>query len=131
MVAVCERNAGVVQAGDDGRDAGHDFEGNFRRRQFTGFLAPAAEDVGIATLEPHDAFALARLGDDERGQIFLRDFVAIAARDEFGLRPGEPEQGAVDEQVVNDHIRATEQFGPAQRQQAGITGAGSDQINCA
>ena len=33
MLAVGEGNAGVIRRGDDGRNARHDFKGNFRRRQ--------------------------------------------------------------------------------------------------
>ena len=57
MRAVRERNARVIRRGGTiGRHARHDLEWNFRRRQRLRLLAAATEDVGVAALEPDDAF---------------------------------------------------------------------------
>src|SRR5258706_120149 len=71
VLAMRERNARVIRPGHHRRNAGHDLEGNFRRRKFLRFLATAPEDVGIAALEPHDAFAFTSLGNHQRGQLLL------------------------------------------------------------
>ena len=72
MRAVRERNARVIRRGHDGRNARHDFERNFFRRERLGFLAAAAENERVAALEPHDGFAFSGPGDDERGDFRLR-----------------------------------------------------------
>ena len=102
---------------------------NFRRRQRLRLLAAAAEDVGIAALEADDAFARARPGDEQRGDFVLRHRHVVAARDEFGGRRREAEQGGVDERVVKHHVGAAEQFRAAQREQARVARPGADKIN--
>jgi hypothetical protein len=53
MVAVGERNSGVGRAGRRRRYPGHHFVVDAGRAQRFDFLATAAEDEGIAALEPH------------------------------------------------------------------------------
>ena len=65
MIAVRERNARVVRRSHDGGNAGHDFEMDFRRREFLGLFAAAPENVGVAALEAHDGFAFLRFRDEE------------------------------------------------------------------
>ena len=131
MVAVRERNTGVIRRGDDGRNARHDFKLDFRRRECLGFFRAATKNVRIAALEPHDSFSFARFFDDQVVDLFLRKICALAARNDFRLRAREPEQNRIHEQVINDHVRAPEQFRAAQREQARVARPGADEINCA
>ena len=74
MIAVRERNAGVVGHGGKRGHAGHDLKGDFASCKRSSFLAAATEHVGIAAFEAHDGFAFARFGDelfDDVGAIVL------------------------------------------------------------
>jgi hypothetical protein len=53
---------------------------DFCRRERLGFLAAATENARIAALEPHDAFSRARLGDHQRGDLFLRNSSVCRAK---------------------------------------------------
>jgi hypothetical protein len=131
MLAMGEGNAGVIRRRHDRRNAGHHFKTDFRRRERLGFLAAAPENVRIAALEPHDAFAFARPGDEQRGDFLLRHGHVFAARDEFGGRRRQPEQVGIHQRVVEHHVGAPEQFRAAQREQARVARPGADEINCA
>lgn len=128
VVAMRERDARVIRRGRDGRHARHDLEGNFGLHQRLRLLAPATEDVGIATFEPHDAFARARLGDHQCVELFLGNVLSFAARNQFAARAGVPEQCRVDQQIVNDHVGALQQIRAAQREQSRIARARAHQI---
>ena len=129
MLAVGEGNASVIRRGHDGRDAGHDFKGNFSRRQRLGFLAAPAENVGIAALEPDDTFAFTRPGDEQCRDFLLRHRHVFAAGNELDGWRCEPEQLRVDECVIEHHVGAPEQFRAAQRQQPRVARPGPDEIN--
>ena len=134
MLAVRERNARVIRRRHDGRNAGHDFERDFFRRELLGFLAAATENERVAALEPHDGFALAGAGEHEFGELFLREAavaLVVAARNDFGGRRGEPQQFGIDQHVADDHFGEPEQFRAAQREQAGVARPRAHQINCA
>ena len=131
MPAMSERNAGVVRRRHHRRNPRHDFKRNLCRRERLGFLAAAPENVGIAAFEPHDAFAFARPGDEQCGDFLLRHLHVFAAGDEFGGRRRQPEQVGVHQGVVEHHVGAPEQFRSAQREQARVTGPGSDEVHCA
>ena len=124
-----DRNARVIRRRDDGRNARHHFKWNLRRRQSLCFLAAATENVGIAALEPDDAFARARPGDEQRGDFVLRHRHVFSARDEFGGRRREAEQGGIDERVVEHHVGVPEQFRAAQREQPRVARTGPDEIH--
>ena len=94
-IAMGEGNARVIRRRHDGRNPGHDFKRNFRRREFLGFFAAAPKNIRIAALQPHDAFALARFGNHERVELILREGIvgaAAAARNKFRGRRREAEQ---------------------------------------
>ena len=129
--AVREGNAGVIRRRHHGRNAGHDFKGNFRCREGLGFLAAPAKNVGVAALEPHDAFARAGSGDEQRGDFLLRHGHVFAAGDEFGGRRRQPEQVGVHERVVEHHIGAPEQFRAAQREQTRVARPRADEMDSA
>ena len=102
---------------------------DFGRRERLGFLAAAPENVRIAALEPHDAFAFARPGHEQRGDFLLRHGHVFAAGDKFGGWRRQPEQVGIYERVVEHHVGAPEQLRTAQRKQTCITGTGPDKIN--
>ena len=129
MLAVREGNARVIRRGDDRRNARHDFEMDFRRRQRLGFFAAAAENERIAALEPDDAFAFARFGDAARGDFLLRHLHVVCRAKSTRRMAGEAEQVRVDERVVENHVGAAEQFRAAQRKQARVARSGPDKIN--
>ena len=104
-------------------------KGNFRRRQRLGLLAAAPEDVRVAALEPDDAFARARPGDEQRGDFLLRHGHVFAARNQFGGRRREAEQFGIGERVIDHHVGAAEQFRAAQREQPRVARPGADEIN--
>src|SRR5690606_25283912 len=73
MVAMRERNTCISGATCRCGDAGHHFEPDPCRRKRLQLLAAAAENEGIAALQP--AYALALLGepDQQRIDLLLRD----------------------------------------------------------
>ena len=49
------------------------------RRSLAGLLAATTENIGIAALEPHDAFPRACFRNHQRIEFVLRHFLAFAA----------------------------------------------------
>jgi hypothetical protein len=104
-------NAGVGGNGDGGGDARHDAEGDARRDQGLRFFAAAAEDEGVAALEPDDAFALACFGDEQVVYLLLLTAVAaggLSDGDAFGVRRREIEEARVGQPVVDDDVSVRE-----------------------
>ena len=72
-LAVRHRDAGISQATDARRNAGHDAEGNASLDQAQSFLAATAEDEGIAAFQAQDPFSFPRqLHEAERDVRLLR-----------------------------------------------------------
>ena len=90
-----DRDAGVGRRGDAGGDAGDDLEGDAGLAQHLRLLAAAAEDERVAALEPHDAPARARVLDQQRVGLLLRDLRAaalLADVDQLGVVAGAGER---------------------------------------
>ena len=134
IVAVRERYASIARHRVHCRHAGHYFERDACRRQHLGLLAAAAKDEGIAALEANHALAFHRLFQQQRIQLDLGHTaraVVFATIDDFRGRRDEAQEFVVDQTIVNHHLGPLQQFLPAQCQQAGVTGTGSDQANMA
>ena len=56
---------------------------------------------------------------------------AFAAVDDLGRLRRQPQQIGIHQRVIDDHVRAPEQFRAAQREQSRVARPGADQINCA
>ena len=94
MFAMRERNARVVRSGHDGRNARHNFKRNFFGDERFGFFAAATKNKWITAFQAHDNFALARAGEHEFGELFLRKTAVafvVATRDNLSGRRREPE----------------------------------------
>ena len=85
-----DRDAGVGGHSDRRRDAGHHLERDAGGRERFRLLAAAPEDERVAALEANDAFALARLGDEQVVDLLLAEAGAALLRrvlaDEDALR---------------------------------------------
>ena len=125
------RHAGVGGSGDGGRDAGDDFEGDAGGCEGERFFAAAAEDEGVAALEPDDA--LARRGLCRRGTSLISSCVsALRSGDLPAKMRSAPasdvvEDGGADEPVVDNDVGCGETVAPGQGQQTGVAGTGADQ----
>jgi hypothetical protein len=107
-----------------------DAEGDAGLREGQRFLAAAAEDEGIAALEPQDPLALAGERDEPLADVPLNGRgLAPALAGEFELRslPGKGQHRRIDERVVHDDVRGPERVHGMDREQAGIARAGPDQ----
>ncbi len=129
--AIGDGHAGVRRRADGGRHAGHDFEGNPVFVQKERFLSAVVEDERVAPLQARHLLALADFLDEQVG-----DRVAVGALgrgapdvDPFGPGPGVPQHGRVHQAVVDHHVRAPQAGGAAQRQKAGITRSGADEVD--
>src|SRR5882724_10088748 len=113
IIAMGQRNAGIIWRRCDRRNAGHNFKRNFRRRKLLRLFAPTAKDVRVAAFEPDDGFAFLRFGDQQSVQFVLRDGVvvgAFAAVNNFNRLRGESQQIRIDQRVIDHNIGAREQF---------------------
>ena len=134
VIAMGQRNAGVSRAGQRGGDAGHHFVADAVRAQEFEFFAAAAEDETVAALQPHDAFAGARVFQHQCVDLFLRHVVMagfLAHFDAFGIAARKFQHLGADQAVVQDHIGLVEQAQPAQGEQTRVAGAGADQRHAA
>ena len=132
MLAVGQRNAGVTRRGDDGRDARHDLERHAVPFQPGRLLAAPSKNVRVAALEPHDRLAVPGFLGEQPVQLLLRDGLVagtFAAEDDLGRLRCERQQLAVDQCVVNHHVRPAQQLGTAHREQPGIPWPGAHKIN--
>ena len=91
FVAVGERNAERSSGGMSSGDARHNFKCDFCGVERAQLFVEAAENAGIAALQPHDLLAFAGGIDHERIDFRLRDFfyaAALADVDDDGARSG-------------------------------------------
>lgn len=132
MVAMGQWNAGVSGAAAGGGDAGDDLEGDALLHQCFDLLAAAAEDEGIAPLEPHHALAFAGQPDQQPVDLVLRQRV-LAARlagvDARGIDARQAHDIGRYEAVVDDDIGFLERSQSLEGKQIRIAGAGPDQGN--
>ena len=93
-------------------------------------LAGPSEDHGVAAFQPNDAQALPcatrdPIVDEDLGCAGLA--CTLAHTDQRRIRMREVEDVAVDEAVVEHELGLGQHFGPFQRQQVGVAGAGANQ----
>ena len=113
---------------------GHHLEGNAGVGQRLGFLAAAAENVGIAAFQPHHALPGARQPDQQSVDLGLGLTMVggpLADIDSFDVWACHGEHLGANQAVVHDYLGLTEQPVGAERQKVCGTGAGADQINFA
>ena len=94
------------------------------------FLAAAPEDERIAALEPHDTATEARMLEHELVDALLRRGMTarlLADADARGIAARECEHLLRHEAVVQDDVRLLQRAQRIQRQQARISGPGTDQ----
>ena len=131
--AMGERDAGDRGHRDGARDARHDLDVDAGVAAERDLLAAAPEDERVAALEPHDLLAVAGEGDEQLVDGVLRHRVVAgeladvddlgAERDALGGEPVEHPAGA--EPVGDDHVGRLERAESAEREQAGVAGAGA------
>src|SRR5207253_2785066 len=96
-------------------------------------LLPAtAEDERIAALEANDRLARSRTFDDQGLRLLLRDRCSpalLAHEQELGIAPRAVEGARRDQPVMEDHVGARDQLERPRRQQAGVAGAGPDEVH--
>ena len=132
QLALGDGDAGVGGRGDAGGDAGDDLERDAGLAQQLRLLAAAAEHERVAALEAHDAPARAGVLEQERVRGLLRDLRAralLADVDELGVRARVRERLGRDQAVVEDHVGLRDQLDGADGQQAGVAGAGADEVD--
>ena len=69
-------DAGMAGHGEGRRDAGDDLVGDSRRREGLDLFGPAAENVRIAALQPHDRLPCPGGGDHPLVDLLLEHFPA-------------------------------------------------------
>jgi hypothetical protein len=129
MIAMRERNAGVIRRRHDGRNARHDFKWEFSPPRALRLPRRRDQNIRVAALEPHDVLPSRARAMHEFGDLLLRKLRAFAARNDFRRRLCEPEQFGIHQHVINDHVRAPEQFRAAQREQASIARPRADEFD--
>ena len=133
-VAVGQWDPGVGEHAVGRGYSRNDLEGDAGLAHGLGFLAAAAEHVGIAALETDDALAGAGMRDQQ-----LEDLVEgapavtspVADADALGVRTGEVEQPPVEQVVVEDDVGFPQVLSAAQGEQSGITRTGADEVHTA
>ena len=95
------------------------------------FLAAAVEHERIAPLQPRDGLAFARLLREQVADRFLLERLRRrrADVDVLGVRRAPAQQPRVDVVVVDDDVGRLEVAQPAHGDQAGIAGAGADDVD--
>ena len=117
----------------DGGDSGHYLKGDPGDGQAFSFLAATAKEEGVSTLEADNDLAGLGMVNQEIVQFVLWNGVQVGSfPSEYNLDilRGEVEQVCVDKGVTNDDIGRGEQFCTAQSEQASVTGACANEIDC-
>jgi hypothetical protein len=130
MVTMGQRDAGRRRRPLCRADAGNHLERDACSCQALRLLAAAAEHVGVAALQAHQAAAALRQPHHQLDDALLRQRVMtalLADVDEIGLGRHQAEHGLGDEVVVQHQRGSTQRMGRLHRQQLGIAGAGADQ----
>ena len=129
-VAVGQRDSGIGQPPDAGRNAGHDAERDAGLDQRQRLLAAAGEDERVAALEPqHPPPGARQLDQPQRDIALLRRRLAAALAGVFdhAIRSREGQDLVIDQGVVNDHVGHAEGMGGVQGHQPGVAGPGAGQ----
>ena len=107
MIAMRNRDAGVVRRGKKGGDARNHLDMNPRVGHFLRFLTTTAKNIGIAPFETDDRLAFLRLGDEELVQVFLRDGViarTLAGVNDLGGFWSQSKKVRIDQGVIKQHV---------------------------
>ena len=96
------------------------------------FLAAAAEQEGIAALQPDDPAAAARQTDQQGVDLRLRHMMVardLAGEDPHGSGRDQRQDRLGDKLVVDNHIGRLQDAQRLQRQQLRVTRAGADEVD--
>ncbi len=130
-VAVGGRDAGIGQPADAGGDARHDAERNAGLGELAGFLSAAAEDEGIAALEPQDAISLcaqARSAVKEISRCLGEGLPPRLPAYSTAARPARPAQDVgIDQRVVDNDVTVLQSMIAEKRQKPWRAGARSNE----
>ncbi len=122
------RDAGRTQRGEARGEAGQEAERHGGLRQRQRLLAAAAEDIGVAALEPQHAAAGAGERDQQRvDRLLLDGGLAASFADEEQLGAfGHRDHLGIDQRVVHQCVGLAERRDDVEGQAAGVawTGAG-------
>ena len=134
-IAVRQRDARGGRGAERGRDTGDDFERDARFDQRLGFLAAAAEEAGVAPLQPADVQPLAGQADERFVDGFLgRGADAVAAFADVqnhGVGASFAEQFRGDQGVVQDGVRRLQAAQSAHGDEVRGTGTGAHEGHAA
>ena len=122
-LAVGDWDAGAGQSADPGGDAGDDADRDAVADQGLRLLAAAAEDEGVAPLQPQHPTARAGQVDQPQRDVALQGrglAAALAGEDALGSRSGPVQQRRVHQRVVDDDIGLPQRVQPVQRHQPRI-----------
>ena len=133
--AVRERDAGECGHRDRAGDARHDLDLDTLQLAVGELFRAAAEDVGVAALQPDDLLALACELDEEGVDGVLRHGVVsgeLADVDDLRAQLDTVGREAVEhsacaEAVRDDHVGLLERAEPAHREEPRIAGPGADE----
>ena len=110
-VAMGDRDPGIGEAADPGGDAGYDAERDPRFGECQRLLAAATKDAGIAAFEAQHAPALPGQVDEPSRDVRLArrwPAAALPGVVESRAGPGQPQDPAIDQRVVDDAIGMVE-----------------------
>ena len=125
-----DRNAGVGEPADAGRDAGDDPERHAGLHQAQRLLSPAAEDERVTALEPQDALVLARQLHQAQRDVDLlgrRPAAALAGVLQNRVGAGHVQDPLVDQRVVDDVVGLLQRGVAGERHQGGVARPGTDE----
>ena len=110
--------------GSDRGDARHDLDGDVGLDQGDGLLPAPAEDVRVATLEPHDVEPFPPEPDEQLVDLGLRE---ILPRDAQGVGRRLVDELRRDETVVDHRVAGPEPLQAAHGDQTRVAGACADE----
>src|SRR5687767_11617291 len=108
MLAMSEWDSRVIGSSDYGRNPWYDLEGNPGISQFFSFLAAASEDIRIASFQADNGSSLSRFLKKQLVEFALGNCMVsgtLTSINYFSALWGEAKEVAIDERVVNDHVR--------------------------
>ncbi len=132
VVAMGDRDPRVRGRRDARRHARHHLELDPRPGERLCLLAAAAEDERVTALEPHHAAPMARALDHQFLDPLLRRPTVpglLADVDQLGLRTRTVEDRGRNQAVVEHDVGGGDQLHRLHRYQAGIAGAGADEVH--
>ena len=130
-IRIGDRDSGIGESADGGRDARHDFERDPLFVQEQRFLATTVEHERIAPLQPRDGLSFPRFLRDQEADGVLVERLWRRRADVDALRTGlrHPKQAGVNAVVVHDHVGCLQKAASANADERGITRPCSDEVN--